>query len=92
MTTWSVEAADGRSAGITLDVDLDCSCGSFPLDATRIPDVLSATLRLLDDDPHAAYMVAALVSCTQGPNETRPAFVKRIVRAWIDEMGRPVQG
>jgi hypothetical protein len=52
---------------------------------------LAATRRLLDDDPHAAYMVAACVSCVQSATETRPAFVKRIVRAWLDEMGRPAQ-
>lgn len=52
---------------------------------------LTAARRLLDDDAHAAYMVAACVSTTQSGNETRPAFVKRIVRAWLDEMGRVEQ-
>lgn len=66
--------------------------GPFDLDAdaalyTR-DEHLEATRRLLDDDPHAAYMVAALVSCVQSATETRPAFVKRIVREWLTEMRR----
>jgi hypothetical protein len=50
--------------------------------------VLSEVRRLLDNDAHAATMVAALVSTVQSSTESRPAFVKRIVRAWLDEMGR----
>lgn len=71
-------AGDGvvssSSPAVTIDIDSDT--------------VLSAASRLLDADGHAAYMVAACVNTVQTSNETRPAFVKRIVRAWIDEMGR----
>ncbi len=49
---------------------------------------LATTRSLLDADGQAAHMVAACVSTVQSSNETRPAFVKRIVRAWLDEMGR----
>lgn len=49
---------------------------------------LAATRRLLELDPHAAILVAATVSTVQSTSESRPAFVKRMVRAWLDEMGR----
>jgi len=69
--------------------------GPFDFDADAAlysrDEALARTRQLLDDDPHAAYMVAACVNTAQSPNETRPAFVKRIVREWLLEMGRPVQ-
>ena len=51
---------------------------------------LAATRRLLELDGNAAVLVAATVSTVQSTNESRPAFVKRMVRAWLDEMGRGV--
>jgi len=47
---------------------------------------LAATRALLDTDDYAAGLVAATVSTVQSTNESRPAFVKRIVRAWLEEM------
>jgi len=50
-------------------------------------DYMFFTIRaLLDTDERAAGLVAATVSTVQSTNESRPAFVKRIVRAWLEEM------
>lgn len=47
---------------------------------------LATTRALLTDDDYAAGLVAGTVSLTQSTSESRPAFVKRIVRAWLEEM------
>lgn len=47
---------------------------------------IEATRALLDSDETAARLVAATVSTMQSTSESRPAFVKRIVRAWLEEM------
>ena len=49
---------------------------------------ITATRRLLELDGNAAAIVAATVSTVQSTRESRSAFVKRIVRAWIGEMER----
>lgn len=49
---------------------------------------LSTTLRLLNDDAVAATMVAATINTRQAAGESGPAFVKRIVRSWLEEMSR----
>ena len=56
--------------------------------ARDTPLVLSAALRLLSDDAVAATMVAATINIRQSAQESGGAFVKRIVRSWLEEMGR----
>lgn len=52
-------------------------------------DYALATVRqALNDDSVAATMVAATINTRQAAGESGPAFVKRIVRSWLEEMGR----
>jgi hypothetical protein len=61
--------------------DFDADAELFARD-----EALSATLRLLNDDAVAATMVAATINTRQAAGESGPAFVKRIVRSWLEEM------
>lgn len=49
---------------------------------------LARVAGLLKDDPVAATMVAATINTRQSAQESGGAFVKRIVRSWLEEMGR----
>lgn len=49
---------------------------------------LARVAGLLNDDAVAATMVAATINTRQAAGESGPAFVKRIVRSWLEEMGR----
>jgi len=51
-------------------------------------DPIAAVRRLLNDDAVAATMVAATINIRQAAGESAAAFVKRIVRSWLDEMER----
>lgn len=54
----------------------------------ELPDALATVRQALNDDAVAATMVAATVNTRQAAGESGPAFVKRIVRSWLEEMGR----
>lgn len=56
--------------------------------AGRIAAALETTRQLLENDAVAATMVAATINTRQAAGESGPAFVKRIVRSWLEEMGR----
>lgn len=57
---------------------------SYPTDE----QALARSRRLLDDDAVAATIVAATINTRQAAGESGPAFVKRIVRSWLEEIAR----
>lgn len=74
------------------EVDWDeieqCEAGVTEHIDRTLPEAIATIRQALYDDAVAATMVAATINTRQAAGESGPAFVKRIVRSWLEEMGR----